>query len=147
MAFKSIGMFMFFSTCWFCISYCFSSKRWSIFCIRKFRWVRYNISLKEKGKWQKINKQIHERGFYFRHVRLWNIPDKRVVSWSLIPIQASSQIPVAEANLITAVNFCDDGRKVTVGTFDGRFLLYNNSLQYDVRRILLFFSLKIFFFV
>ncbi|CAF1510829.1 unnamed protein product [Adineta ricciae] len=65
------------------------------------------------------------------HVRLWNIPDKRVVYWSLIPAQASSQIPAAHANLITAVNFCDDGRKVTVGTFDGRFLVYNDSLQYD----------------
>ncbi|CAF1455193.1 unnamed protein product [Adineta ricciae] len=65
------------------------------------------------------------------HVRLWNIPDKRVVYWSLIPAQASSQITAAQANLITAVNFCDDGRKVTVGTFDGRFLLYTDSLQYD----------------
>ncbi|CAF2557183.1 unnamed protein product [Rotaria sp. Silwood2] len=65
------------------------------------------------------------------HVRLWNIPDKRVVHWTLIPAQASSQITAAEANLITAVNFCDDGRKVTVGTFDGRFLFYTDSLQYD----------------
>jgi hypothetical protein len=69
----------------------------------------------------------------FRHVRLWNIPDKRVVYWTLIPAQASSQVTAAQANLITAVNFCDDGRKVTVGTFDGRFLLYTDSLQYDVR--------------
>jgi hypothetical protein len=75
--------------------------------------------------------------YFFRHVRLWNIPDKRVVFWSLIPAQASSQITAAQANLITAVNFCDDGRKVTVGTFDGRFLLYNDSLQYDVRVLLL----------
>ncbi|CAF1563152.1 unnamed protein product [Rotaria magnacalcarata] len=65
------------------------------------------------------------------HVRLWNIPDKRVVYWTLIPAQASSQITAAQANLITAVNFCDDGRKVIVGTFDGRFLLYTDSLQYD----------------
>jgi len=70
----------------------------------------------------------------YRHVRLWNIPDKRVVYWTLIPAQASSQITAAQANLITAVNFCDDGRKVTVGTFDGRFLLYTDSLQYDVRK-------------
>lgn len=68
----------------------------------------------------------------FRHVRLWNIPDKRVVYWSLVSVQASPQIPVAQTNLITAVNFCDDGRKVTVGTFDGRFLLYSDSLQYEV---------------
>lgn len=72
--------------------------------------------------------------FRFRHVRLWNIPDKRVVYWTLIPAQASSQITAAQANLITAVNFCDDGRKVTVGTFDGRFLLYTDSLQYDVKK-------------
>ncbi|UJR20818.1 hypothetical protein I4U23_023930 [Adineta vaga] len=65
------------------------------------------------------------------HVRLWNIPDKRVLHWSLIPAQASSQISAAHANLITAVNFCDDGRKVTVGTFDGRFLVYSDSLEYD----------------
>jgi hypothetical protein len=71
--------------------------------------------------------------FEFSHVRLWNIPDKRVVYWTLIPAQPSSQITAAQANLITAVNFCDDGRKVTVGTFDGRFLLYNDSLKYDVR--------------
>ena len=67
------------------------------------------------------------------HVRLWNIPDKRVVYWTLIPSQVSSQITAAQANLITAVNFCDDGRKVNVGTFDGRFLLYTDSLQYDVK--------------
>ncbi|CAF2993969.1 unnamed protein product [Rotaria socialis] len=65
------------------------------------------------------------------HIRLWNIPDKRVVHWTLIPSQASSQITPAEANLITAVHFCDDGRKVTAGTFDGRFLFYTDSLQYD----------------
>ena len=70
--------------------------------------------------------------FPFRHVRLWNIPDKHVVYWTLIPAQASSQITAAQANLITAVHFCDEGRKVCVGTFDGRFLLYNDSLQYDV---------------
>lgn len=68
----------------------------------------------------------------FRHVRLWNIPDKRVIYWTLIPSQASSQIAAAQANLITAVNFGDDGRKVNVGTFDGRFLLYTDALQYDV---------------
>jgi hypothetical protein len=50
----------------------------------------------------------------------------------LIPAQASSLITAAQANLITAVHFCDEGRKVCVGTFDGRFLLYNDSLQYDV---------------
>ncbi|CAF0943902.1 unnamed protein product [Rotaria sordida] len=65
------------------------------------------------------------------HVRVWNIPDKRVVHWTLIPAQVSAQITAAEANLITAVNFCDDGRRVTVGTFDGRFLFYTDSLQYD----------------
>lgn len=72
---------------------------------------------------------------HFSHVRLWNIPDKRVVHWTLIPAQASSQITAAQANLITAVNFCDEGRKVTVGTFDGRFLLYTDSLQYDVSSV------------
>jgi len=85
--------------------------------------------------------------FFFRHVRLWNIPDKRVVYWSLIPAQASSQITAAQANLITAVNFCDAGQKVTVGTFDGRFLLYTDSLQYDVRIYLCFFSIEDFIFV
>lgn len=74
--------------------------------------------------------------FLFRHVRLWNIPDKRVVYWTLIPAQASSLITAAQANLITAVHFCDEGRKVTVGTFDGRFLLYNDLLQYDVSSII-----------
>lgn len=68
----------------------------------------------------------------FRHVRLWNIPDKRVVHWTLLPAQNSPQISPADGNLITAVNFCDDGRKVTVGTFDGRFFIYSDSLQYEV---------------
>ena len=77
-------------------------------------------------------KQLDLHRFSFRHVRLWNIPDKRVVYWTLIPAQASSLITAAQANLITAVHFCDEGRKVTVGTFDGRFLLYNDLLQYDV---------------
>lgn len=30
------------------------------------------------------------------------------------------------------MNFCDEGRRVTVGTFDGRFLFYSDTLQYDV---------------
>ncbi|CAF2409647.1 unnamed protein product [Rotaria sp. Silwood2] len=80
---------------------------------------------------KEVPQLINNFGVSILHVRLWNIPDKRVVHWTLIPAQASSQITAAEANLITAVNFCDDGRKVTVGTFDGRFLFYTDSLQYD----------------
>jgi hypothetical protein len=89
-----------------------------------------------KKKKKNILLKIENLFFFlkFSHVRLWNIPDKRVVYWTLIPAQASSQITAAQANLITAVNFCDDGRKVTVGTFDGRFLIYTDSLQYDVRQ-------------
>lgn len=68
-----------------------------------------------------------------------------------IPAQISSQITAAQANLITAINFCNDGRNINVGTFDGRVLIYSNSLKYDVKYELIIFFLEfiliVFFFI
>ncbi|CAF0896212.1 unnamed protein product, partial [Didymodactylos carnosus] len=64
------------------------------------------------------------------HVRLWHIPDKKVIYWNQIQAQTNST-SATNGNLITAINFCDDGKKVIVGTFDGRFIVYTDSLVYD----------------
>ncbi|CAF0839301.1 unnamed protein product, partial [Didymodactylos carnosus] len=64
------------------------------------------------------------------HVRLWHIPDKKVIYWNQIQAQ-TNPTSSTNANLITAINFCDDGKKVIVGTFDGRFIVYTDSLVYD----------------
>lgn len=78
-------------------------------------------------------------------LRLWNIPDKRVALWN--EIEGSSKgrqswdsltvlllvfecVPVSGvSNLITAANFCQNGKYAVVGTYDGRCLFYDTEVS------------------
>ncbi|XP_064100481.1 WD repeat-containing protein 44-like isoform X1 [Macrobrachium nipponense] len=51
-------------------------------------------------------------------LRLWSIPDKRVVLWNEVE---------GQANLITAANFCQNGKFTVVGTYDGRCIFYETE--------------------
>lgn len=55
-------------------------------------------------------------------IRLWSIPDKRVVLWNEVE---------GQPNLITAANFCQNGKYTVVGTYDGRCIFYEtDQLKY-----------------
>lgn len=57
-------------------------------------------------------------------VRLWNIPEQRVVSWQDVH------------EMVTAVTFSLDGRKAVVGTMKGKCRFYTiekNSLEYEAQ--------------
>ncbi|ESO05179.1 hypothetical protein HELRODRAFT_111180 [Helobdella robusta] len=51
-------------------------------------------------------------------LRLWNIPDKKVALWNEV---------AGPTKLITAANFCLNGRFAVVGTYDGRCIFYNSE--------------------
>ncbi|KAG7163482.1 WD repeat-containing protein 44-like [Homarus americanus] len=51
-------------------------------------------------------------------LRLWSIPDKRVVLWNEVG---------GQPNLITAANFCQNGKFTVVGTYDGRCIFYETE--------------------
>ncbi|XP_014205246.1 WD repeat-containing protein 44 isoform X2 [Copidosoma floridanum] len=62
-------------------------------------------------------------------LRLWNIPDKKVAVWTEID---------GQTKLITAANFCQNGKFAVVGSYDGRCIFYNTDqlkyhTQIDVR--------------
>lgn len=57
-------------------------------------------------------------------VRLWNIPEQRVVSWQDVH------------EMVTAVSYAPDGRKAVVGTMKGKCRFYsiqNNALEYEAQ--------------
>uniref|UniRef100_A0A0A9WDG4 WD repeat-containing protein 44 n=3 Tax=Lygus hesperus TaxID=30085 RepID=A0A0A9WDG4_LYGHE len=55
-------------------------------------------------------------------LRLWNIPDKKVAVWNEVD---------GPAKLITAANFCENGKFAVVGSYDGRCIFYNtDQLKY-----------------
>ncbi|KAG8184938.1 hypothetical protein JTE90_011071 [Oedothorax gibbosus] len=51
-------------------------------------------------------------------LRLWNIPDKKVTLWNELD---------GQTKLITAVNFCQNGKIAVVGTYDGRCIFYHTE--------------------
>ncbi|XP_008552655.1 WD repeat-containing protein 44 [Microplitis demolitor] len=62
-------------------------------------------------------------------LRLWNIPDKKVAVWNEVN---------GNTKLITAANFCQNGKFAVVGSYDGRCIFYNTDqlkyhTQIDVR--------------
>lgn len=58
-------------------------------------------------------------------LRLWNIPNKKVFLWNEVD---------GRRQLITAVNFCQNGKFAVVGTYDGRCLFYNTEqLKYHTQ--------------
>ncbi|XP_065331895.1 WD repeat-containing protein 44 [Cloeon dipterum] len=58
-------------------------------------------------------------------LRLWNIPDKKVAVWTEVegPIK-----------LVTAANFCQNGKFAVIGTYDGRCVFYTTeNLKYHTQ--------------
>jgi WD40 repeat protein len=59
-------------------------------------------------------------------LRLWNIPDKRVALWN--------EIEGVGSHLITAANFCMNGKLAVAGTYDGRCIFYETEhLKYHTQ--------------
>ncbi|XP_020601484.1 WD repeat-containing protein 44-like [Orbicella faveolata] len=59
-------------------------------------------------------------------IRLWNIPDKKVALWN--------ELEGTGSNLITAANFCLNGKFAVVGTYDGRCIFYETErLKYHTQ--------------
>lgn len=55
-------------------------------------------------------------------LRLWNIPDKKVAVWNEVD---------GQTKLITAANFCLNGKLAVVGSYDGRCIFYHtDNLKY-----------------
>ncbi|KAM8954333.1 WD repeat-containing protein 44 isoform 2-T2 [Pelodytes ibericus] len=58
-------------------------------------------------------------------LRLWNIPDKKVALWNEID---------GQTKLITAANFCQNGKHAVIGTYDGRCIFYDTEhLKYHTQ--------------
>uniref|UniRef100_A0A3B5LMX3 WD repeat-containing protein 44 n=1 Tax=Xiphophorus couchianus TaxID=32473 RepID=A0A3B5LMX3_9TELE len=51
-------------------------------------------------------------------LRLWNIPDKKVALWNEVD---------GQTRLITAANFCQNGKYAVIGTYDGRCIFYDTE--------------------
>lgn len=51
-------------------------------------------------------------------LRLWNIPDKKVALWNELE---------GQTKLITAANFCQNGKYAVVGSYDGRCVFYTTE--------------------
>lgn len=59
-------------------------------------------------------------------IRLWNIPEKKVALWN--------EIDGSGTSLITAANFCQNGKLAVVGTYDGRCIFYDTErLKYHTQ--------------
>lgn len=60
-------------------------------------------------------------------IRIWNIPQKRVVSWASSP----------DKSVITAVGFTPDGKTVCAGSTNGQLFLYDTEkLKYKSKMVL-----------
>uniref|UniRef100_A0A8C9WMQ0 WD repeat-containing protein 44 n=1 Tax=Scleropages formosus TaxID=113540 RepID=A0A8C9WMQ0_SCLFO len=58
-------------------------------------------------------------------LRLWNIPDKKVALWNEVD---------GQTRLITAANFCQNGKYAVIGTYDGRCIFYDTEhLKYHTQ--------------
>lgn len=58
-------------------------------------------------------------------LRLWNIPDKKVAVWNEVD---------GQTKLITAANFCQNGKFAVLGSYDGRCIFYNtDQLKYHTQ--------------
>ena len=56
-------------------------------------------------------------------LRLWSMAEKRVVLWN----ELNSGGGTAGRNFITALSFCQSGKTIAVGTFDGKCVLYHTE--------------------
>lgn len=56
-------------------------------------------------------------------LRLWNIPDKKVALWNEVD---------GQTRLITAANFCQNGKYAVIGTYDGRCIFYDTEVSSNI---------------
>lgn len=67
-------------------------------------------------------------------LRLWNIPDKKVALWNEVD---------GQTRLITAANFCQNGKYAVIGTYDGRCIFYDTEVPsratFDCCRLVLLY--------
>ena len=54
--------------------------------------------------------------------RLWNISDKKVIHWNELSNRENG------SNFITAICFCQSGKTIAVGTYDGKCILYQTEV-------------------
>lgn len=55
-------------------------------------------------------------------LRIWNTAEKKVVLWNEL-----NNLNKLNTNFITAISFCQAGKTVAVGTFDGKCILYQTE--------------------
>ena len=55
-------------------------------------------------------------------LRLWNISDKKVILWNDL-----NNLSQSSDNFITAISFCQGGKTIAVGTYDGKCILYHTE--------------------
>lgn len=65
-------------------------------------------------------------------LRLWNIPDKKVALWNEVD---------GQTRLITAANFCQNGKYAVIGTYDGRCIFYDTEVLSSVDLVCPYFLL------
>ncbi len=57
-------------------------------------------------------------------LRLWNIAEKKIALWNDLNM---NNLNKNKHNFITAISFCQAGRTIAVGTFDGKCILYHTE--------------------
>jgi WD40 repeat protein len=55
--------------------------------------------------------------------RLWNIAEKKIILWNDL-----NNLSQSNSNFITAVSFCQGGKTIAIGTFDGKCVLYHTEV-------------------
>ncbi len=58
-------------------------------------------------------------------LRLWSMAEKKVVLWN--ELNSHQQSASSGRNFITALSFCQSGKTIAVGTFDGKCVLYHTE--------------------
>jgi WD40 repeat protein len=56
-------------------------------------------------------------------LRLWNISEKKVIHWNELTNRENG------SNFITAICFCQSGKTIAVGTYDGKCILYQTEVS------------------
>jgi len=65
------------------------------------------------------NDQFFISGSLDGKIRVWNIPEKKVALWNEVSAGANK--------LITAASYCQNGKFIVVGTYDGRVIFFSTE--------------------